>query len=184
MRERRLIASSLSVVDERHRVELEPVIDDPVAEPAGDLGLQRLDLLGAELDDVAGLEVDEVVVVLAGRLLVAGAAVAEIEPLDDALGLEELHGAVDRRERDALVDRRRAAVQLDDVGMVRGLIEDAGDDPALAGHAQAALAAGALDRLRPPTARDLRVPTANPMLLAAYRPRLPDGEAALRGRRS
>ena len=81
-------------------VELEPVVDEAVAEPAGDLGLQRLDLLGPELDHVAGLEVDQVVVVLARGLLVARAPAAELEPLDDALGLEELHGPVDGRERD------------------------------------------------------------------------------------
>ena len=80
-----------------------------------------------------------------GAPLVAGAAVPELETLDDALGLEELDGAVDRRQRDAVVDRGGAAVQLDHVRMVRGLAEDAGDDPALAGHAQAFGAAGALD---------------------------------------
>ena len=67
--------SCRAVLVERHRVELEPVIDDPVAEPLRDLGLQRLDLLGAELDDAAGREIDQVVVVLARRALVAGPAV-------------------------------------------------------------------------------------------------------------
>jgi hypothetical protein len=50
------------------------VIDQAVAELAGDRLLQLLDFFVAKLDDVAGIEVDEVVVVLIAGLLVAGAA--------------------------------------------------------------------------------------------------------------
>ena len=105
----------------------------------------------------AGREIDEVVVVLARRLLVAGPAVPELETLDDAFGLEELDGAVDGRQRDAVVDRGGAAVQLDHVRVIRGLVEDAGDDPALAGHAQAFGAAGALERAADPAGGSLCV---------------------------
>ena len=63
--------------------------------------------------------------VLARRLLVARAPVAEIEPLDDALGLEQLHGAIDGRERDAVVHLGRAPVQLHHVRMVLGVVENA-----------------------------------------------------------
>ena len=108
------------VVVERHGVELEPVVDQPVAELARDLGLQALDLLGLELDHFAGAQVDQMVVVRVGDLLVARAAVAEIVPLDDAGILEQLDGAVDGRDRDALVDRGAAPVELLDVGMIVG----------------------------------------------------------------
>ena len=37
----------------RHRVELQPVVDQLVAQPPRDLRLQALDLLGLELDDFA-----------------------------------------------------------------------------------------------------------------------------------
>ena len=40
------------------------MIDQPVAEPAGDLGLQRFDLLGLELDHFAGAQIDQMVVML------------------------------------------------------------------------------------------------------------------------
>jgi hypothetical protein len=51
------------------------------------------------------------VMVVAGGL-VAGAPVAEFVPLENARLLEQTHGAVDGRERDARIARRGAAVQL------------------------------------------------------------------------
>src|SRR5215217_1085930 len=59
-----------ALVVERHAVEFEAVVDQLVAELAGDGLLQGLDLLVDELDDLAGLHVDEVVVVDVGRLFV------------------------------------------------------------------------------------------------------------------
>ncbi len=50
------------------------MVDQPEAEPFGDRLLQPLDLLVAELDDLAGPQVDQVVVVLVGDGLVARAA--------------------------------------------------------------------------------------------------------------
>src|SRR5688572_25887096 len=76
-------ARSLLLLGEGNGIELQAVVHQAVAEAAGDFGLKRLDLLGAELDHVAGLEVDEVVVVPLRGVLVARAAVAEVEPFDD-----------------------------------------------------------------------------------------------------
>ena len=58
------------VVVERHRVELEPMIDQPVAEPSRDLGLQALDFFGLELDDVTGAQIDQVIMMRVGDLRV------------------------------------------------------------------------------------------------------------------
>src|SRR6266550_8829259 len=69
------------LVLQRHRIKLQPVVDQPVAELAGDFGLQALDLLGLELDHLAGAQVDQVVVMGVGHLLVAGTAVAKIVAL-------------------------------------------------------------------------------------------------------
>src|SRR4051794_20854437 len=52
----------------RHRVQFEPVPDQFVAELIGDDLLQFLDLLVAELDDPAALQVDQVIVVVARHL--------------------------------------------------------------------------------------------------------------------
>ena len=50
--------------------------------------------------------------------LVARAAAAEIAAFQDALLLEQPDGAVDGGDGDACIERRGAAVQLLDVGMV------------------------------------------------------------------
>ena len=84
---------------ERHAVQLEPVIDQLVAELAGDLGLQLLDLLRGELDHLAVAQVDQMIVVAIAHLFVASAALAEIMPLDDAGVLEQLDRAIDRGDR-------------------------------------------------------------------------------------
>ena len=132
---------------ERHGVELEPVVDQPVAQALGDDLLDGLDLLVAELDDLAGADVDQVVVVLVGDQLEARAAVLEVVLGDETGFLEEVDGAVDGRERDARIDLRRAAIELLDVGMVGGGLDDLRDDAALVGHPHAAGGALLLERL-------------------------------------
>ena len=72
------------VVFERDAIEFEAMIDQLVAEPAGDLRLQLLDLLVGELDHLAVAQIDQVIVVAVAHLLVAGAALAEVVTLDDA----------------------------------------------------------------------------------------------------
>src|SRR5829696_9134585 len=68
---------------ERDAIQFQPMIDQLVTELAGDLGLQFLDLLGGELDHLAVAQIDQVIVVAVGHLLVARPALAEIVPLDD-----------------------------------------------------------------------------------------------------
>src|SRR6476660_7651832 len=63
-------------------VQLHPVIDEAEAEPFGDLLLERLELVVGEFDHLAGLDVDQMVVMGLGRRLVAGAAIAEIVALE------------------------------------------------------------------------------------------------------
>ena len=76
------------------------------------LDVQLLDLVGLEFDHIATLRVDQVIVVMIGRFLVARAAVAEVVALDDAALLEQAHGAIDRGDRNARIDGDRAFVQL------------------------------------------------------------------------
>src|SRR5262245_3582039 len=83
------------LVFERHRVKLEPMIDQPITEPPRDLRLQPLDLIRLEFDHGAGAQVDEMIVMGVGNLFVARAAFAKIMTLDDAGILEQLDGAVD-----------------------------------------------------------------------------------------
>ena len=91
---------------ERHGIELEPVIDEAIAEALGDKILDRLDLLVAELDDLAAADIDQMVVVLVGDRLEAGAAILEIVLGDEPGLLEQIEGAIDGRQRNARVAAR------------------------------------------------------------------------------
>ena len=101
-------------------VQLHAMVDEAEAELLGDPLLQRLELLVDELDDLAGLDVDQMVVMRVRRGFVARAAVAELVALEDSGLLEQADGAVDRGDRDLGVDRRGALVQRLDVGMILG----------------------------------------------------------------
>src|SRR6478609_1510578 len=81
---------------ERDAIQFQPVIDQFVAELAGDLGLQFLDLLGGELDHLAVAQIDQMVVMAVRHLLVARPAFAEIMPLDDPGVLEQFYGTIHR----------------------------------------------------------------------------------------
>src|SRR5206468_6343176 len=72
-----------------------------------------------------------------GNLLIARAALAKIVPLDDSRVLEQFHGAIDRGDRDVLVDQGTAPEKLLDIGVIGSAGEHARDDPALLGHPHA-----------------------------------------------
>ena len=72
------------------------------------------------------------------------AAVAELMPLENAGALEQTHGAVDGRERDARVARAGAPINLLDVGVVFRFRQHLGDGSPLARHAHAHLGAETL----------------------------------------
>src|SRR5215831_20240550 len=100
------------LVLERQGVELEPVVDQPVAELARDLRLQALDLFRAELDHLSGAQINEVIMMGVRHLLVSRAPVAKLVTLDDAGVLEQLDGAIDSGNRNSIVDRRAAPVKF------------------------------------------------------------------------
>ncbi len=89
----------------------------------------------------ARLDVDQVVVVAFRRLLIAGAAVAEIMALEDAGLLEQTHRAINRGERDVGVDLGGALVHLFDIGMIGRIREHARDHAPLLGHLKALVGA-------------------------------------------
>jgi hypothetical protein len=118
------------------------VVDDVVAEFGGDLALEFLDLFRPEFGDLAGVEVDDVVVVGGVGDLVAGTAVFEGEPQDNAFAFQDREGAVDGGQREAVVDGAGAAVKLGGVGVVVGLGQDPEKRLPLAGHADSGVAEG------------------------------------------
>ena len=94
------------------------MVDEAESQLLGDLPLQALDHLVFELDHAAGLQIDQVVVVVARHLLVARPAVAEIVPSQDVGLLEQPDSAIDRGDADARVDLCRPLMHALDIGVV------------------------------------------------------------------
>src|SRR5690242_4164776 len=124
---------ALSVAIERNSVELHAVIDEAEAELLGDPLLEHLELIVDELDDVAGLDVDQMVVVGFGGSLVTRAAIAELVPLQDSRLLEQADSTIDGRDRDVRIDGSGTRMQRLDVRMVVAVTEHARDGLALLG---------------------------------------------------
>ena len=103
------------------------------------------DMLRGKLNErvaVAGVEIDDVVVVGGIRHLVPRAAVFQGEPQDDPFPFQDREGAVDGGKREAVVEGPRPAVQLGRVGVIVGLGQDLEQRLALAGHADAGVPEG------------------------------------------
>src|SRR6476646_3629468 len=114
----RALGRGLAVAIAGDAVELHPVVNEAEAELFGDALLQRFELVVDELDDVAGLDVDQMVVVGFRSRFVARAAVAELVPFENSGLLEQTDCAVDGGDRDVRIDRGRTGVHRFDVGMV------------------------------------------------------------------
>src|SRR4051812_38110259 len=59
-------------------VELQPVVDQPIAELARDLRLQPLDFLRLEFDHLASAQIDQMIVMRLRHLFIARAPVTEV----------------------------------------------------------------------------------------------------------
>ena len=135
----------LAIAVDRDAVELHAMIDEAKAELFGDALLERFQLIVDELDHVAGLHVDQMVVMGFRRRFVAGSAVSELMALENASFLEQAHGPVDRRNGDVRINRRGPRVQRLDIRMIFAVAEHARDDLALLGDPQAFVGAQRLD---------------------------------------
>ena len=136
--------------------------DQVEAEPLGNRLHQPLVFGVLKLDDLAGIDVDQVIVVAVFGRFVARAAAAEVAPFEDALLLQQTHRPVDGGDGDAGIERRGPAIQLLHVGMVGSLGQDAGDDATLPGHLEASFDAQALD------AQFHRIPCDQPSRLVGH----------------
>src|SRR5512144_323515 len=128
---------ALLVVVKRHGIELEPVVDEFIAELARDFGLQALNFLGLKFDHFAIAEVDQMVVVGIRAGFIARSSVTEIVPLDNAGIFKKPHRAIDGRNRNMLVDFGTSPIEFFNVGMIVRFRQHARDYPALLGHAHA-----------------------------------------------
>jgi len=127
--------SAFCLVVERHGVKFKAMVDQPVSETARHFGLQALDLHRFELDHFTGPQIDEMVVVALTQLLIACPAGAKIMSLHDTGILEQFDGAIDRGDRNPIVDGGAAAKQLLDIRMIAGSCQHARNNPPLLGHA-------------------------------------------------
>jgi hypothetical protein len=100
------------------RIQLEAMSDQFVAELIGDDLLQTFDILVAKLDHATRLQVDEVVMMRTRHFLVAGSAIAEIVPGNDARLLEQPDCPVDCGNADARINCGRSAVHLFHIRMI------------------------------------------------------------------
>jgi hypothetical protein len=90
------------------------------AEFACNAFLQFLDFGIVELDDLAGLDVDQMIMVLPVCWLIASTASTEVAFFQNAFTCKQFQRAVDRRHRYARVRCVRPRVDLLDVGMILG----------------------------------------------------------------
>ena len=138
-------APALLLAVDGNAVQLHPMVDQAEAQLLGDPPLELLELLVDELDDVAGLDVDEMIVMGGVRRLIAGSAVAEIMAFQDPGFLEQPNRPVDGGDRDSRIDGGGARMERFDVGMVLGFRKHPGNDLALLGDPQPLLRAKRLD---------------------------------------
>src|SRR5438309_4719070 len=90
----------LAIAVEGDAVQLHPMVDEAKPELLGDPLLQGLEIIVDELDDIACLDIDQMVVMAFRRRLVTRASVAELVPFEDACLFEQPNGPVDSRDRD------------------------------------------------------------------------------------
>ncbi len=95
---------------------------DFVAKFGGNLGLQPLDFLRTELDNLAGLDVDEMIMMLAVGMFKPSAAIIECVALDGTPFLQDAHRAIHSRERNRRIDSES---EVEDFVGVRWLLVSA-----------------------------------------------------------
>jgi hypothetical protein len=127
-------ASSTRLFTLTNRVELEPMTNQLVPERIGNLLLKLLNGLIAELNDVAAVDVDKMIMVLGRDLLVTGTPIAEVMTIENIGFLEQFDRAVNRGNRDPLIMLRCALINLLDIRMISGIGKYLSDDPTLVGH--------------------------------------------------
>ncbi len=106
-------------------------------QPLNQLALKNLDFLVMKFVDFTGPDIDEVIVMIVGALLVTGSAIPEIVAGKNVGFLKEAHRTIDSGNGNALVNNRGAAVDFFHVWMVIRVGQHPGDDPSLLRHLHA-----------------------------------------------
>ena len=126
-------------------IKLHTVINQSISKPLSDNLLQCLKLRVDEFDDLAGFDVDQMVVMRFRRCFITGAAVTEIVAVQYPCLFEKADSSVYGGNRNFGVDCRRTAIQLLNIGVVGCIGNDARDDATLVRNAQAPVVAERLN---------------------------------------
>lgn len=111
--------------------------DQTKAQPLCDLLLQGLDFRIDEFDDLAGIHIDQVVMMVALGILIPRPPVTKFQTVQNSGLFEQFYRAVNRRDGNARVDAGRAGIKFFHIRMIFGLADHAGHHAALFGHPQA-----------------------------------------------
>src|SRR6476646_4235697 len=85
----RALGRGLAIAVEADAVQLHPVVNEAEAEPLRNPLLERFQLVVDELDHVAGLDVDQMVVVGCGSRFITRPPIAELMALENSRFLEQ-----------------------------------------------------------------------------------------------
>ena len=121
------------------------MIDQSETKALGNAPLQCLQLLIDELNDLACLNVDQVIMMGFRRRFVAGPAVAKLMALKDSRFLEQAHRPIDRRDRNVRVDLGGPGMKRLDIWVVFAVAQYFRDGTALLGDAQTLVRAQLFD---------------------------------------
>ncbi len=124
------------------------MIDKPIAKFLGNRALQSFDFRVFELDDLAAVDIDEMIVMVIGYFLIARAAIAEIVPVKNVVFLKQADGAVDGRDTDFRINPHGPPVNHFNIGVIVGFAEHTGDNAPLPGHFQTPFDAQIFDSVR------------------------------------
>lgn len=116
------------------------MMDDVIAERAGNLFLQFLDLVRLEFDHSSRIDIDQMVMMFAMGLFKTRWAAIEGVAMNGAHFFQQVHGPVDGRERNAVVDLDGTMENLHRIRVVFGGGQNIEDDSARAGDPNACLA--------------------------------------------
>src|SRR5947207_9786553 len=76
--------SAFRLVLERHCVELQTMVDQPITEAPGDVGLEAFDIFGLKFDHFARARIDDVLVWAVVKWRIARAAVLDLMTFENA----------------------------------------------------------------------------------------------------
>lgn len=121
----RVAAYLLLVLAPASPVKFKPVMNDLVTQRLCDFVLELLNLVGVKLNDIAGIDINQMVVMISSCRLEARWAAFKGMAMDGADTFQQLHGAIDGGERNAGIDLNRAIEDFHGVGMITGLCQNA-----------------------------------------------------------